>query len=72
MSTTTGRNPVRVAVADIIRTHQRRHPAEPGCCCTWRPRRGGPGWSDHVVDQLEQAGLLATHPRPNTGDAPDA
>lgn len=48
----------RVAAVEVIRTHQRRHPAEPGCCCSWRPDRPGVSWSDHVLEQLDLAGVL--------------
>lgn len=62
--TVTQQSRVAAAAATIIRTHQRRHPAERSCCCSWQPAPGGPGWSDHVADLLDRAGLLAADPDP--------
>ena len=67
------RSPVRLAAADVVRAHQRRHPAEPGCCCSWRPTPGGPGWGEHVTERLDGAGLLAgdLHTAADAGTACD-
>lgn len=59
------RSPVRLAAADVVRAHQRRHPADPGCCCSWRPTPGGPGWGEHVTERLDSAGLLVGDLRPD-------